>query len=810
MTKRFSFNVGAGLRFVSWSTALIGIVVIKGVLSLALKPGSFLVSYSGISYFLLLLLAISFAVRNVAQDTSGARPFWLFLAIGYGLWAFDQWLYLYYELRLHTEVPDNSIADTILFLHIVPFIAAVATLPHQRAPERSFYRPILNFLFLLFFWAFLYAYCVFPHQYLYSTSSYARRFDVLYLIENLTLLVAVGILTLRANAPWKSIYLHLLGASTLYTLSSTVANLAIDSGGYVNGKLYGLGLTASVCWFVWVPLGGRLVTRPDVGGSRFEGSQNTHGSAWTMLVVVLISIPIVCELFRRSEYPGLRTLRLLIAIAAILCLASAAYAKEYLTRRELAFQINVVNDRLRSAMQTGTWIGWDLDVKSGRAIWFGDLQTIFGVLSEKYAGSLQEFIGYVHPDDRERVLEALTAAPMNGRSYAQEFRVLSPDGAIRWLAARGKVYSSRNRDPERMVTVALDITERKLTEEKLREYEKAVEGAEELIAVVDRDHKFLIANRQFLRVRNMTREQVVGHYAHEVLNKEVFEAVIKEKLEECFRGKVVRYEMKYTYPELGERDVLVSYFPIEGPAGVDRAASIVQDVTDRKELERALAGMSRKLIEAQENERARIARDLHDDINQRLALLVTEVEQIQQSLPPVSFEIRDQMLKLQRSVRQLSADVYSMAYELHYRNLEYVGLAAALRTFCSEFSARQEVEVSFESDDIRFPVPQEVSVCLFRILQESLHNAARHSKVRHFAVRLGLSTTQLYLSVLDHGIGFDPATAMTNGGLGLISMRERVRLVNGTLTIESKPMGGTTIQVRVPYESESSSRSAAG
>src|ERR1700727_658626 len=131
MGKRFSSNSGTGLRVSLWPTALVGIVVIKAVLSLNVTPGSFLLSYSGISYFLLLFLATSFAIRNGIRKTAGTRAFWMSLAIAYGLWTLDQYLMLYYELVRHIAVPDGSIADPLLFLHIVPLMAAVASLPHQ-------------------------------------------------------------------------------------------------------------------------------------------------------------------------------------------------------------------------------------------------------------------------------------------------------------------------------------------------------------------------------------------------------------------------------------------------------------------------------------------------------------------------------------------------------------------------------------------------------------------------------------------------------------------------------------------------------
>ena len=154
-----------------------------------------------------------------------------------------------------------------------------------------------------------------------------------------------------------------------------------------------------------------------------------------------------------------------------------------------------------------------------------------------------------------------------------------------------------------------------------------------MIAVVDREYRYLIANRKRLSQRNMRREQVVGRLVPEVLNKGFFEAIVKEKLDECFRGKVVRYDAILTYPELGERDLFISNFPIEGSGGVDRVACILQDITERKRAEEALSDMNRRVIEAEERERNRIARDLHEDIGQRLALLAIAVEQLKNDLP---------------------------------------------------------------------------------------------------------------------------------------------------------------------------------
>ena len=147
----------------------------------------------------------------------------------------------------------------------------------------------------------------------------------------------------------------------------------------------------------------------------------------------------------------------------------------------------------------------------------------------------------------------------------------------------------------RCVGVNFDITERKQAEGRLLEYEKAMEGLEEMICVVDREYRYVLANRAFLNYRGLKREQLVGHLVREILNPSVFETVVKEKLDECFQGKVVSYELTYNYPHLGDRNLLISYFPIEGPLGVDRLACVLQDITERKKAQDELVALKDEL-----------------------------------------------------------------------------------------------------------------------------------------------------------------------------------------------------------------------
>ncbi|HXI62839.1 MAG TPA: PAS domain-containing protein, partial [Pyrinomonadaceae bacterium] len=148
---------------------------------------------------------------------------------------------------------------------------------------------------------------------------------------------------------------------------------------------------------------------------------------------------------------------------------------------------------------------------------------------------------------------------------------------------------------------SIDISAQARTEERLREYERAVEGVEEMIAVVDRDYRYLVANQAFLNHRGLSREQVVGSFVWDLLSKETFTQLVKPRLDQAFAGTVVRYEMQHRYPTLGLREIFVSYFPIEGAHGVDRVTCVLQDITERKAASNALNEAERHYREIFEN-----------------------------------------------------------------------------------------------------------------------------------------------------------------------------------------------------------------
>lgn len=224
-------------------------------------------------------------------------------------------------------------------------------------------------------------------------------------------------------------------------------------------------------------------------------------------------------------------------------------------------------------------------------------------------------------------------------------------------------------------------------------------------------------------------------------------------------------------------------------------------VEDRKIAGERLANLSRGLIEAQEKERTRIARELHDDVGQRLALLSIALEQLKEKAIRYGPEDQISVDKISQDVSDMTSDIQSLSHQLHSSKLEYLGLVAAIKIFCKEFAARQNMQIDFRSHDVPGMLRYEVSLCLFRVLQESLQNSAKHSGARNVEAHLWASAGQIHLTVRDSGGGFDVDSANRSAGLGLISMRERLKTVGGALSIESQRGNGTTIHARIPLAS---------
>ena len=587
----------------------------------------------------------------------------------------------------------------------------------------------------------------------------------------------------------------------------------------------------------------------------------------------------------------------------------------------------LANERLRLAMESGTSVGWEWDLKTGRLSWFGDLKSMFGLSTETFEGQIEDFYRYVHAEDRPSVAKAVAEARQGRNPYAAEFRVLRQDGTVRWVSSKGKFHYSPEAEPERMLGMAVDITERRHTEASLRLFRELIDESSDAIEVVDPEtFRFLDVNEKACRDLGYTRDEMLSLRVHDIdpsldelleqkCQKELedngfrrFETAHRRKdgstypvevnlkrvqLDRVYSVNVVRdnTERKRSDEALRQKDAELTeaqriaevgswqwdpendtviwshelyriagrdyglpavsfaehsslYAPeswkrlreaveealrsaapyqldvemirsdgakrwltargeaqCDGTGRVVRLRGTVQDITERKRTEDALSSMGRKLIEAQEQERARIARELHDDLGQRLALLANEMEQLQQSYPDLRDEVSRRIRELQRDAFQIATDVQSLSHTLHSSKLEYLGIAAAMRGFCQEFGRQQKAEIDFKSHDVPSPLPPEISLCLFRVLQEALHNSVKHSGVRHAEVGLWGTLDEIHLTVSDLGAGFDREAVNGSRGLGLVSMEERVKLVKGSFSVKSQPKQGTTIQASVPLSS---------
>jgi PAS domain S-box-containing protein len=365
-----------------------------------------------------------------------------------------------------------------------------------------------------------------------------------------------------------------------------------------------------------------------------------------------------------------------------------------------------------------------------------------------------------------------------------------------------------------MLGISADISDRKQAEEALKKSEEKFSKAFRqspmaLTLTSAKDDRYLDVNETFEQLTGWRRDEVIGRTPFDIRiwAEPVERIALVQRLSAV--GAIRNLEVHYRRKDGAQRVGLSSGDLIE--IGDESCVlSVIADITDRKRSEEALSVMSRKLIEAQELERARIGRDLHDDVVQRLALLAIELERVQQNLPDSASELCTRIGEIRNRTLEISTSVQTMSHELHSSKLEYLGIVATARSFCREFAEKRKVEIDFKSENVPMSLPPEISLCLYRVLQEALHNAAKHSGGRHFEVRLRGTLDAIHLTVSDFGAGFDEASAMKGSGLGLTSMHERLKLVNGDLSIASQPRRGTTIHALVPISSTCDSERAVG
>lgn len=272
---------------------------------------------------------------------------------------------------------------------------------------------------------------------------------------------------------------------------------------------------------------------------------------------------------------------------------------------------------------------------------------------------------------------------------------------------------------------------------------------------------------------------------------------IMNGIKAVLEGARPRFELEWVSDfKEGRKWVMTSVTPLEMKSG--GLVITHTEITDRKQAEEERLELSGRLIDMQEKERSRLARELHDDFNQRLAVLAIDLERASQTIDDSPDVARQRLHELWNRASEIGTDLHSLSHRLHSSTLESLGLVHGVSSLCAEFEEQQGIQVDFTHENIARSVSPDIALCLFRVAQEGLRNVKRHSGASRAEIRLEAAEQEISLSISDAGIGFDSRTSRARDGLGIRSMQERLRLLGGRFEISSQPGEGTVIHVSIP------------
>jgi PAS domain S-box-containing protein len=413
-------------------------------------------------------------------------------------------------------------------------------------------------------------------------------------------------------------------------------------------------------------------------------------------------------------------------------------------------------------------------------------QFFFQLTAEQIIGKTSREL---FPDLADVFAESDLEVLRSRRAFQYEETIQTPVGVRTCLIQKFPVFADDG-TVAAIGGIATDLTERKHAEDTLRASElwfrQLTEGLPIAVYVCDVSG----AITQF----NQAAAELWGR-APEPSAREPLAQLLRTGALEPNREVIVER------PDGSRVTALAHLKSIRNAAGeVVGAVNCLVDITERKQSEAALKQLSKDLLNAHETERKRIARELHDDINQRLALLIVELESLQQELPPTLQPQLDNLSKLTRSAEEILTDIQGLSHSIHSKKLEDLGLVASLADLCRQTSQRFQVSAQLDAIEFNETVDRDMALCLFRVAQEALNNAIKHGRAKQIAITLAQTNGSVELRIKDAGVGFDVATSP--GGLGLASMRERLHMVAGQLSVISTPGGGTEVIGVVPWTSK--------
>ena len=452
---------------------------------------------------------------------------------------------------------------------------------------------------------------------------------------------------------------------------------------------------------------------------------------------------------------------------------------------------------------------WTLDFSTG-VFWATEKgRAIFGYSADEVIGT-ERFEASLHPGDRDLVRDAIERSVRAGESVDVEYRIVHPgNGSVRWVASRGRPRFTSTGEPESLMGVSIDITEHRRAQDALRASEARLASGAELAGLgfyeVDFGAGVIYVDDRVRDLCGIPADLEEGLRALEFwmerLHPDDRDRVL-EMREQLHDGRLDQTSIEYRLLHLADGQKWIQHLARVATRDASGRAvatlGVLRDITERKRIEGELRDLSRRLIRAHEEERALLARELHDDVTQRLAVLSIDVGRAELDAPEGAQA--GALKAIREGLVRISEDVHSLAYQLHPSVLEELGLTEAIRAECERRGRHGRFDVALELDPLPAVVGRDAELCLFRVAQEALNNVTRHSGAPAASITLRQMDGGLLLAVRDGGIGFDPKSLGEGRRLGLASMRERVRLANGTLDIESAPGQGTTVVAWVPVE----------
>lgn len=514
-----------------------------------------------------------------------------------------------------------------------------------------------------------------------------------------------------------------------------------------------------------------------------------------------------------SSAANVLSLQIVVTAIAVPALLLSALMRE---TEDTAAAVRRSEERMSLALdasQTGTW---DFDLATGRIDWSDINRRILGAAEDEPPTRPEEFLALVHPDDRERLRRVLAPALAGSGEIDSDFRALRPDGSVRWIHGRGVVVRDEAGRAIRVVGINIDTTERRAAEAALRESEsrnRAILAAlPDLMFVIDRAGTYVDFHAGDPSELLVPPEQFLGRTVREVMPPHIAEPV-EAAIDEALRtgGPVV---VEYTLPFRGKPSHYEARIVRLGP---DRVLSVIRDVTERKDAEAAVAqreealrrshaearALAARLLVAQEDERRRVAREIHDDVVQQVAALGIALSTVKRRLPPKLAAEDGPFADLQRRVDALAESVRAISHRLHSAVLDEAGLVTALRSHCADVGRAAGIDIRVEAGEGLERIPGDCAVVAYRVVQEALRNVVKHAGATEAEVAVWRAGDDLHIRISDPGAGFDAGDAGELGrraGLGLVSMAERARLAGGSLTVHSRPHAGTRVEARIPLQ----------